>query len=283
MSEKEKERMLDLLTDQVLFGLTREQETELNHLRERYPEIEGDDSLALTASAINLTNLKTDEPMPHHLRSKILASADEIFSAKETPDNVIDFHPKLREVSSPSIAKPREDQAFVPRNSAWQWLGWGIAAAACIALVINLWFTRTQIQSPTVLTAAQQREQLLNTTPDLIKAEWTEPNPDSKQEIAGDVVWSNSRQQGFMRLRNFPRNDANRETYQLWIIDANQDAKTPVDGGVFDVSETGEVIIPINAKLKVEKPQMFAVTAEKPGGVVVSKRDKMLAVAKVSV
>jgi hypothetical protein len=54
-----------------------------------------------------------------------------------------------------------------------------------------------------------------------------------------------------------------------------------VDGGTFDVSATGEVVIPINAKLKAKSPEMFAVTMEKPGGVVVSKREKIVAVAKV--
>jgi hypothetical protein len=54
-----------------------------------------------------------------------------------------------------------------------------------------------------------------------------------------------------------------------------------VDGGVFDVPQNGEVIIPIDAKIKVQKPTLFAVTAEKPGGVVVSKQEKVLAIAKV--
>jgi hypothetical protein len=44
----------------------------------------------------------------------------------------------------------------------------------------------------------------------------------------------------------------------------------------------GEVIIPINAKLKARKPAMFAVTVEKPGGVVVSDRKNIVALAKVA-
>ena len=82
-------------------------------------------------------------------------------------------------------------------------------------------------------------------------------------------------------MRGLPKNDASKTSYQLWIFDANQDDKTPVDGGVFDINSEGEVIIPIDAKIKVGKPQMFAVTAEKPGGVVVSKRDKIVTIAKV--
>ena len=51
----------------------------------------------------------------------------------------------------------------------------------------------------------------------------------------------------------------------------------PVDGGVFDIAAqaaaTGEVIIPIDAKLPVGDARIFAITVEPPGGVVVSDRD----------
>lgn len=285
MSEKEKERLLDLLTDRVLFGLTAEQEDELRELEEKYPDIKDDESFDLTAGAINLTKVETIEPMPENLRAEILANADDFFNKQEKPANVINFHPKLREVAPAAVGKTEAVSnvvEFPSKNSAWQWLGWAVAAAACIALAVNLWYSRNQIQTPPTLTALQQREQLLKDTPDIVKADWSEADPKQNQGITGDVVWSNSKQRGFVRLRGIPKNDASKETYQLWIFDANQDDKTPIDGGVFNVSETGEVIIPIDAKIKVEKPQMFAVTAEKPGGVVVSKREKLMTIAKVS-
>lgn len=283
MSEQEKERLLDLLTDRVLFGLTLEQEAELNQLEEKYPDFKGDESLDLTAGAINLTKVEKIEPMPERLRTKILANADHYFGKQEKPANVIDFQPKLREVAPAAAGNAVKTVGVATKTSTWQWLGWAFAAAACIALAINLWISRSQLQTaPPILTAFQQREQLLKNTPDVIKADWTSADPKQNQQISGDVVWSNSQQKGFLRLRGIPKNDAARETYQLWIFDANQDDKTPVDGGVFDVGENGEVIIPIDAKLKVENPQMFAITAEKPGGVVVSKREKLMTLAKVS-
>lgn len=82
-----------------------------------------------------------------------------------------------------------------------------------------------------------------------------------------------------MRFYNLPANDPSKETYQLWIVDESQ--KYPIDGGLFNVSTQGEIILPIDARLKVEKPKMFAVTAEKPGGVVVSDLKKVMAVAKI--
>jgi hypothetical protein len=41
------------------------------------------------------------------------------------------------------------------------------------------------------------------------------------------------------------------------------------------------VIVPITAHLRAKNPKMFAITVEKPGGVVVSKREKVAAIAKV--
>ena len=296
MNEKNKERMLDLLTDQVLFGLNAGELAELKELENLFPEFKGDNSLELTASAIGINSLESIEPMPNHLRAKILANADNFFKTEtfveETPKNILSFQPKLREVA-PVIedAEPAKIIEFKPQRKSWNnWLGWAVAAAACLALALNLWFTRVQntpteiakvTPTPKVLPVSEQREQLLKEA-EIIKADWTEANPKQPVGISGDVVWSNKDQKGYLRLRGLPKNDASQKTYQLWIFDANQDEKTPVDGGIFDANETGEIIIPINAKLKVGKPQMFAVTAEKAGGVVVSDRKNIVTIAKVS-
>ena len=56
----------------------------------------------------------------------------------------------------------------------------------------------------------------------------------------------------------------------------------PVDGGVFDVRGDGdEVIVPIRASLPVGSPLAFAVTIERPGGVVVSDRSRVVVIARV--
>jgi hypothetical protein len=47
----------------------------------------------------------------------------------------------------------------------------------------------------------------------------------------------------------------------------------PIDGGVFDVPAGGEALIPVDPKLPVGEGVIFAVTKERPGGVVVSDRD----------
>jgi hypothetical protein len=85
-----------------------------------------------------------------------------------------------------------------------------------------------------------------------------------------------------MRFRDLLANDPDQYQYQLWIFDAERDERYPIDGGVFDVRGDGEeVIVPIRAKLQVLQPAMFAVTVERPGGVVVSNRERICLVAKV--
>ena len=284
MNEQEKIRMLELFSDKAIFGLDEAEFAELAELEMNFPELQDESaklahSLEFSATAIGLANLDTSEPLPAHLRSKILADSEKYFASSEKIETVEtqeeDFQPTF---------------AFEPKRSILSWLGWAVAAAACVALAVNIWTTRFQnpdiakkpetIQTPTPeLTATQKREQLLASN-NKIQLPLAQPKPDANV-ITGDVVWDNAKQEGYVRFQGLPVNDVAKETYQLWIVDENQNPKTPVDGGVFNVNEKGEVIIPINAKLKIGKPVMFAVTREKPGGVVVSDLGKLVAIAKV--
>jgi anti-sigma-K factor RskA len=284
MSEKNKEKMLELLSDQAIFGLSDEELAELAQLEKNFPELT-DDSLELAAATIGMMNLDTSEPMPAHLRTKIEADAEKYFTA--------------RRAEAPEVSEPAENEEFQktftlePKKSVWSWLGWAVAAAACIVLAVNIYTTRVNQReisgvtpTPTatpaaVLTPAQQRAQLLSSVSDVVQTTWGDADPKKPLNVEGDIVWSNSAQKGFIRFRNLPANDKTKEQYQLWIFDETQ--KYPVDGGVFDSDAAGEIVIPIDAKIKVQKPVMFAVTAEKPGGVVVSAREKIMAIAKVAV
>lgn len=91
-----------------------------------------------------------------------------------------------------------------------------------------------------------------------------------------------------MTFRNLSPNDPTQRQYQLWVVDPSRD-KHPVDGGVFDIAScpadanttpSGEVIVPIVCKLPVASPAAFALTVEKPGGVVVSAGPLVLVAAK---
>jgi hypothetical protein len=53
---------------------------------------------------------------------------------------------------------------------------------------------------------------------------------------------------------------------------------------VFDVPATaGPVVIPVRATVPVREPLAFVVTVEKPGGAVVSGRERVVAVARPAV
>lgn len=281
MSEQEKEKMLELLSDNAVFGLTETELAELAELEKNFPEF-SDESLELSAASVGMLNLDTSEPMPAHLRTKIASDAEKYFASRNAEVSVSE--PKAEEDFQKTFA-------FEPKKSVWSWLGWAVAAAACVVLAVNIYTTRqsstdiakttpTPTATPQIkLTATQEREQLLASAKDVVQSTWGDLDPKKPQNLQGDVVWSNSAQKGFVRFSNLPVNDKTKETYQVWIFDENQ--KQPIDGGIFDANEAGEIIIPIDARLKVQKPKMFAVTAEKPGGVVVSPLEKVMAVAKV--
>jgi anti-sigma-K factor RskA len=295
--EKEKERMLDLLADQTLFGLIEEETAELENLLNEFPEFRTDDSFEMAAAAINLINLEATDSLPAHLQTKLEAQAKKFFGSTKAEE--FSNAQNKQSVADSSESEIAQNIYEIPsrRTSVWQWLGWAIAAAACFVLAINLWLTRVQPQSEIArnsevvktpetgktqtpeLTLAQKREQLIATAPDVIQTNWTPPNDNGK--ILGDVVWSSSQQKGYLRLRGLPVTNPNEETYQLWIVDESRSEKNPLSGGVFSVNEQGDVIIPIEAQLEVKKPKVFAITKEKPGGVVVSKQEKPVAIAKV--
>jgi anti-sigma-K factor RskA len=157
------------------------------------------------------------------------------------------------------------------------WTGW-LAAAACLALALLAWLPSLSARS----TPAEQRAQLLNVRPtDLIQWSWTATADPAAQGARGDVVWSNARQEGYLTFRGLAPNNPTNEQYQLWIFDKNRPDATPVDGGVFDIpSGQAEVVIAIDPKIQVFDAAMFAVTIEKPGGVVVSKRERIPVLAQ---
>ena len=184
--------------------------------------------------------------------------------------------PRLPRLSSASLAKPPTYPATALRGN--NYLPWFVAAV-CLLLSLFTWITNrpTDKVRPDI---AQLRAELIAANQGLVQAKWS-PGPTPSEGATGDVVWSAPQQQGFMRFRGLPVNTPTKEQYQLWIFAKNQSDKTPIDGGVFDITSTEEVIIPINAKLYVQDAFMFAITIEKPGGVVVSSRERLPLLAMV--
>lgn len=179
---------------------------------------------------------------------------------------------------------PRRSRA--PMIAAWTAAALGLAAAAAAVV----WATRQEprviverVEVPAPIPAAPlpsaARAQLLAEAPDVITLPWSRTTDPAGQAASGDVVWSPSRQEGYMRFVGLAANDPKLIQYQLWIFDKLRDEAYPVDGGVFDVGPTGEIVIKISAKLRVSEPILFAITVEPPGGVVVSKRERVVVTA----
>ena len=278
MNDLTEERLLDLLCKQVSEGLSADEQNELSDLERTIDSPVDMNSLEMTAAAIAMSSVRNDEPLPNRLKSGILARADEYFAEQNT-------------ASAPAVRPLVENEkTAIP---IWGWLGWAATAAASIALVATFLFNQQRISTmqaqidemrrpaPAAPSMAEKRDQMLREARDITRAEWTKGNVKEMESVSGEVVWSDEKQMGYMTFRGLPPNDPNREAYQLWIFEqANLEAH-PKDGGVFNVAENGEVIVPIEAKLKTISPKAFAITVEKPGGVVVSSREKIAALAPV--
>ena len=276
MKRDDRDRIQELLADRAVQGLSAEEQAELDELMKEYPE--GQDAegarLDLAAAALDLSDAAVDEPMPAALRERILADAYQYFDAR---------YPDAAEASPDRAPAARFANAPPPyRTTRWQMAGWYVAAA-CLLLALLGWYPRLVARKPPPPpTLAEMRSRLMAEAPDLIRTSWAPAAPQPGRAVGGDVIWSNAEQQGYMRFQGMPAVDPSVSEYQLWIFDAKQDERYPIDGGVFAVDQaTGEVIIRINAKIKVAEPKLFAITVEKPGGVVVSKRDNLLLIAKV--
>ncbi len=265
------EQLTELLADRAVQPLTEAEAQELEQLLARFAETD-ETQFERAAAAIHLTEAMKPEALPAHLKAKVRADAQKFFGLEEA----------LREtapVASNVISFPTETR----KRGAWQWAGW-YAAAACLLLALLAGWPRVQefVQGKTPAPSlAANRINLRTAANDAVQSNWTPTKYPNMQAVEGDVVWSSEKQEGYMRFVNLAANDPQQSVYQLWIFDANQDERYPVDGGVFNVAQSGEVIVPIQAKLNVTKPTLFAVTIEKPGGVVVSKRDKLILTAKV--
>lgn len=165
-------------------------------------------------------------------------------------------------------------------------LGWAAAAAAMIALVFVLAQPpRTEVQvvevrvpvetDPAEPPLNEQYAQLADTE-GTVAAQWGYNAADGEErfkDATGEIIFNADTQTGYMKLAGLPVNDPTKEQYQLWIVDATRGEENTnrIDGGVFNVSAEGEVIIPVTAKLNARQPIVFAITVETPGGVVESK------------
>lgn len=248
-SSRDRERLDELLADEAAAGLPASSVDELASLVVRHPAVPRDELLRAAAlTQVAFLRRGTIERMPAGLAERLASQGQALL------------------VRGVAVQRPAKKTTSRPASRTVSTLGWALAAMLAVAFVV----VRNE---PSVVTpaidAVTARTSLLSSAPDVLTLPWASPTAAGYERVTGDVVWSRSRQQGYLRLANLPVNDPARTQYQLWIVDPERD-KHPVDGGVFNVGAAGEVIIPIQAKLLIRSPKAFAITAEQPGGVVVS-------------
>ena len=271
-SAVDRNRLYELLADEASAALDTGDDTELTRLVRQNPGVERDEILQAAAlTQIAFLRRTGGQPMPAGLRERLVSQGEALVLRQRGPlPGQVPGHvpghlpgPRLVTTSSPPTTAKAPP---APRRSAVSGIGWALAAMLAVAFVVVRNEPAALSPGPDVTAT---RASLVSEAPDVLTLPWAPPTAAGYEGVTGDVVWSQSRQQGYLRLANMPVNDPARRQYQLWIVDPDRD-KNPVDGGVFNVSATGEVIIPIQAKLQIRSPKAFAITAEQPGGVVVS-------------
>lgn len=279
--DRNQERMAELLAGEATADLTEQERIELAEQLRRAAPADRDEFLRL-AARIQLGFLKGDagsmQRMPADLGSRLLRQAEAWPANRQATTGTSPGTSPVTDLDSARRRRPAGSGAVAPTKT-FNWAaasGWAMAAAFAIAFVI----TGGPADMGKLGSPEAERTALLREAGDVVTVPWGVSDQPGYQGVKGDVVWSTQQQAGFMRLAGLPANDPAKAQYQLWIVDPTRDAH-PVDGGVFNVSAGGSVVIPIRAKIAVNSPRAFAITLEQPGGVVVSK-GPLLVVAPIS-
>jgi hypothetical protein len=293
------EAMVDLLIKQVTEGLSPDEQRALDVLDGETASAYARDleraAAAVTLAASAPVGGAKAPPLPAGLAKALAQQAAEHFASV---DRVAD----IAAARSSKADQARASSTPTPRANRYGSYGW-LAAAACLVLAIFGW---QRSPSPPVIpvaevptpspelaapivppapapapTPAEERAALLAKS-DSLKIPLAATKDPAAAGMSGDVVWDPVTQRGFVHFAGLAANDPAVHQYQIWIFDAARDKRYPVDGGVFDVpANAAEVVIPIRATLMVRKPAAFAVTVEKPGGVVVSGREHVVALGAI--
>ena len=304
---RELPRWEQLACDAALFGLGDLERAELDELgvdAEELLELE----LAAGDVAARAYATHGEEELPAALTERLLADMDRALGGaagegRGVPDParpavVLPFRSREAPEADPAGRSPeitpRPPRSRDVRRRLREAAPWVLAAAAIALAILG---RRGRVEGPVAgpppaptadaaapapETPASAREALL-AIPGTAQLAWKATEDPSATGASGDVVWHSGAQRGFMRFRGLAANDPAKTQYQLWIFDGERDDKYPVDGGVFNVGPDGELVVPIAAKLHVNKATLFAVTVEKPGGVVVSKRERIVLTAAPSI
>ena len=274
------DEMFDLLADRAAFGLDNDEATQLDALIDRHGWVR-EDCLDEVAARLAVSFEEADtasEEMPAGVAERIRAGVHAAIDAGD-PGVLGRIGP-----ADPTTG----DAPIAPAGGGggvMGWLGW-VAAAAAIAVAV-------MVANPTETARPQNRAQLvawIDQHPAAVQWDWAPGLVDPDEDATGLVTFDPETQEGYMLIKGLEPNDPRFQQYQLWIWDQEREPDPanpaplaenvhPVDGGVFDVNGEGEAVIPIDAKLIVGKPYLFAITVERPGGVAKSGKEHVPLIA----
>jgi hypothetical protein len=307
--EEDMRRLEELAVSRLLEDLSAEEAQEYAALRSRLANIDEAAVESIVALA-HLAILPAADPEPRNLRAAVEKDADEFFGVRSTLSasqskvspirrpafwlmsggwwlalaasivTVVVLLHRAPEVRVPTTAATAHPPALPPALPPSPVVAPRVAPPAAPPHTVE---PELAAADATPKDLAAERSAFLRSHPYAIERAWRAGGDPTGERVVGDVVWDEASQTGYMRFVNLRRNEPNAEQYQLWIFDAQRDQRYPVDGGVFDVTtRDGEQVIAINPKLRVHVPLVFAITVEHPGGVVVSDRSRIAAIANVS-
>ncbi|VTR99824.1 anti-sigma factor [Tuwongella immobilis] len=267
MSEQSKfgrERLHELLADRAVFGLSIDDERELQELLRIFPDVDADEWDRLAAQ-VDLATCGEDLPaLPPSLVDRVQA---------RIPAQV-------------SVSRKGNHRSRLQTRELLAWL----IAAACFLVAVYSWTApkseppipvpgndrspiavRDSGESPapsvSVPSLAQQMDELLASSDGILHVRLSESVSANDLTVSGEIVWSRTEQRGFLRLKGLPTNDPTKSQYQLWIVEDSMLRSETVNAGVFDVEQQNrELIVPIRADHLVQQPNTFVISIEPPGG-----------------
>ncbi|MFK7886772.1 MAG: anti-sigma factor [Gammaproteobacteria bacterium] len=244
----DEERLQELVIQRALEGIGMDEARELTLLAQAHPDVDIP-GLEKAIAALDAIPFGTAPALPETVEQNVMARFPKAAPAPSVADT--------------SAAKP----------SAVPWL----ALAASLVVAALGWYRAMSPVSAPIPGAPVPVAEL----PDAGRWDFNATEDPAGQAIEGEMRWSTSGQRGEMHLSGLPTNDPAQQQYQLWIFDASRSDAHPVDGGVFDIRSDANQVVAFSPTLSVRKPTLFAITIEPPGGVMVSSRERLVALAKV--
>ena len=247
--------LLDLLATRSCQSLSYNEELELNHLLDEFPEYTPDyfeDIAALADSTMYVHDEQNLSSMPESTKKKIINN----FRSENEGSSILQIFKDI----------------FQTPKLAW-------AMTCLLAIGTSMSMIEFRNYETNYRNLPVKKALLEISSDDLIEYNWFAQSNEFC-DCSGKVIWSDDGQRGFITLAGLPMNDSSKNQYQIWIVDPNMHAN-PVDGGVFDIVTTeSPTIIPINPKLPIGKAKGFAITLEQTGGVVISEQPLILTAPK---